>query len=456
MTNNKDSNFTWRSLNEALSSLSEFEVKVLLDAEIEGPKRVKVIERLHQRYNTLRVARERQELIPATSKKLLPQTQENVLDGNSHKNIYKQENWMDIISNERNFSGILEADLSKLNEKIPDSSGDCQVDITCNRLLDPVKTENNISNEVNIEINSIDDSQINSSINTLPDSIGVDNNIDNKTPADLNLIEDVLRNFNNTRKNFISNTNNELIQIGINDLEKYNEEAVFDALNFFEKKCPYCSKDQYRIGVRDKIEIDHFMPISKGGQNVPWNLIPICKECNRKKKATLPSQFLDMATFNLVNDYLISVKNKFSNIGIYQHSNFQIMENIILRNKDFIRKNISENFVIELINLLKIEDKKYISDDLDTNRELMSDLVRSSGIFSNGLISSPFQKICELISDEYGVSISQIELKKLAKRAGWIDAGRIASREFSVKKHVIYSPKLIHLSKSDLRRITET
>ena len=55
------------------------------------------------------------------------------------------------------------------------------------------------------------------------------------------------------------------IIVGINDLEKRNEEAVFDALTAFDKKCPYCSKEQFRVGIRDKIEIDHFIPISKGG-----------------------------------------------------------------------------------------------------------------------------------------------------------------------------------------------
>jgi hypothetical protein len=118
-------------------------------------------------------------------------------------------------------------------------------------------------------------------------------------------------------------------------------------------------------------------------------------------------------------------------------------------------KNISDNFIVELINHLQIEDKKYIADELDTSRDLMSDIIESRGIFLAGFICAPFQKICELINNEYGVLISQIELKKLVKKAGWIDAGRIASREYTTKKHVIYSPKLIHLSKSDLRRISE-
>ena len=53
---------TWRSLNDALNALSEQQVKSLLEQELAGPRRRSVLERLHQRYNTLRVARERIEM----------------------------------------------------------------------------------------------------------------------------------------------------------------------------------------------------------------------------------------------------------------------------------------------------------------------------------------------------------------------------------------------------------
>jgi len=54
---------TWRSLNSQLSRMSEEDVLMLLNEERVGAKRVSVLERLHQRYNTLRVARERLELL---------------------------------------------------------------------------------------------------------------------------------------------------------------------------------------------------------------------------------------------------------------------------------------------------------------------------------------------------------------------------------------------------------
>lgn len=54
---------TWRSLNNQLSMMSEDEVLSLLDLEKVNEKRASVLQRLHQRYNVLRVSRERIELM---------------------------------------------------------------------------------------------------------------------------------------------------------------------------------------------------------------------------------------------------------------------------------------------------------------------------------------------------------------------------------------------------------
>jgi len=59
---------TWRNLNSNLSLKSEKEVLDLLNQERASHKRVTVLERLHQRYNTLRVARERVELLREATK----------------------------------------------------------------------------------------------------------------------------------------------------------------------------------------------------------------------------------------------------------------------------------------------------------------------------------------------------------------------------------------------------
>ena len=54
---------TWRSLNAELRTLDEARVLEMLMEERKNQRRVSVLQRLHQRYNTLRVGRERIELL---------------------------------------------------------------------------------------------------------------------------------------------------------------------------------------------------------------------------------------------------------------------------------------------------------------------------------------------------------------------------------------------------------
>jgi hypothetical protein len=52
----------WRWLNRHMAGLTESQVQELLDRELAGEKRGAILRRLHQRVNSLRVARERTEL----------------------------------------------------------------------------------------------------------------------------------------------------------------------------------------------------------------------------------------------------------------------------------------------------------------------------------------------------------------------------------------------------------
>lgn len=53
-------------------------------------------------------------------------------------------------------------------------------------------------------------------------------------------------------------------------------------------KCPYCFDDLIDAG----FEIDHFMPISKGGRHEDSNVQLTCPTCNGRKAAKYPDKFL--------------------------------------------------------------------------------------------------------------------------------------------------------------------
>ena len=54
---------SWRKLQAVLNQLTEAEVLAMLEDERRTLKRASILERLHMRYNTLRVSRERIEIM---------------------------------------------------------------------------------------------------------------------------------------------------------------------------------------------------------------------------------------------------------------------------------------------------------------------------------------------------------------------------------------------------------
>jgi hypothetical protein len=77
--------------------------------------------------------------------------------------------------------------------------------------------------------------------------------------------------------------------------------------------------------------------------------------------------------------------------------------------------------------------------------------------FNKGVIGSPFHALCDRLagSAPSGVKVPQAALLHALKEAGWVDCGRLKSREFGTKKHIFACPEMADYSKSDLRRIVE-
>ncbi|TGL21095.1 HNH endonuclease [Leptospira yanagawae] len=48
--------------------------------------------------------------------------------------------------------------------------------------------------------------------------------------------------------------------------------------------CHYCGK-KFKV---EELTMDHLIPLIRGGKSVKANLVPSCKECNFKKKHSLP------------------------------------------------------------------------------------------------------------------------------------------------------------------------
>jgi hypothetical protein len=81
-----------------------------------------------------------------------------------------------------------------------------------------------------------------------------------------------------------------------------------------------------------------------------------------------------------------------------------------------------------------------------------------SGVFADGVIGGPFHRICDALAINVpsGVKIPQAALLHALKEAGWIDVGRINSKEYQNKKHIYAAPEALEKhSKAELRRMVE-
>jgi len=97
----------------------------------------------------------------------------------------------------------------------------------------------------------------------------------------------------------------------IPDLAKRIDESIADAFIHFKKSCPYCETNLFKGNSREKFQIDHFYPIDLGGQHTPWNVLPICKSCNGKKKNKRPEIFLYPEKYKAIKEYLNQIEVQF-------------------------------------------------------------------------------------------------------------------------------------------------
>jgi hypothetical protein len=89
---------------------------------------------------------------------------------------------------------------------------------------------------------------------------------------------------------------------------------------------------------------------------------------------------------------------------------------------------------------------------------LVEMIERRLGEFSAGVVAAPFYSLCDRLQGgaPMNTRVVQQALLHALKEAGWIDMGRLASREFGTKKHIFCAPELADTAtKSELRRMVE-
>lgn len=125
---------------------------------------------------------------------------------------------------------------------------------------------------------------------------------------------------------------------GLTNLKKRLDEAIFDAQNHFQKKCPYCDANLYEGSVRGKMEVDHFFPIEKGGQDFPWNVLPSCKKCNGRKSDKMPFDYLSPERYDTCLEYLMGVKKSATKALELDDIALELVRHVFKDRKDDFRR----------------------------------------------------------------------------------------------------------------------
>ncbi len=79
------------------------------------------------------------------------------------------------------------------------------------------------------------------------------------------------------------------------------------------------------------------------------------------------------------------------------------------------------------------------------------------GEFAAGVVASPFFSLCDRLagSAPAGVKIPPVALLHALTEAGWVDLGRVHSRDFNTKKQLFCAPDMVDMSRTELRRLAE-
>jgi hypothetical protein len=80
-----------------------------------------------------------------------------------------------------------------------------------------------------------------------------------------------------------------------------------------------------------------------------------------------------------------------------------------------------------------------------------------AGEFAKGVIASPLHMLCDRLQGgaPVGTKVVQAALLHALKEAGWVDLGRVGTREYQTKKQLFCAPEMVPYGKADLRRMVD-
>lgn len=180
-------------------------------------------------------------------------------------------------------------------------------------------------------------------------------------------------------------------------------------IKHFDYKCAYCG-NKYSSW-------DHIIPVSRGGTNFSWNLIPSCKSCNSKKCAKTVEDFLksNLNISNRAKKYILKAieKNKsFLNKYEYERNVYERIPKQCLL--DELNKIYKKYGIInyEILSKSKYGKSTYLRrlGNINSIRQILTKKVEKNMkskplLWIEGLIGSGKSSLAEIISKKFNFRI---------------------------------------------------
>lgn len=220
-----------------------------------------------------------------------------------------------------------------------------------------------------------------------------------QSPQSLYLLQDKLRREENGEKLFSYYSISE-IYIGKDRLSSKirgkKRWAIYS--NYAKKGCIHCEYCQLEIQVKE-CTIDHFIPVSRAGEDSYQNYKIACPDCNSIKGAIHPEQ--DSAVFNIFQEYVLNREVK------SRHGFVNLVLNSSLTYKDF------RNFVFNTKSSFSSEQVIFIIDKLvsfsteEKVKELYLKNPRAQEILSSHKINQAIGNEVQMNSVEFIKSLTE-------------------------------------------------
>jgi hypothetical protein len=151
-------------------------------------------------------------------------------------------------------------------------------------------------------------------------------------------------------------------------------------------KCKYCGKDSDDA----KLEIDHIIPVAKGGDDNPINLVTACFDCNRGKRDTLLGHKQTFINKEELEKEFSTTRDNVQKYYIQKQFKEEAMDIILNAWNENFNQNIEDSQMKSLKHFAKMLPPHEIVDAIEV----------ASNRWNGRMYNAPFKYLCGILHNK--------------------------------------------------------